>query len=262
MAQAQKWGALLAKHGAEISIVPLLELIAVTRAEQIQAIKNIVLDFDCYQKAIFVSQNAVEFGWRWLEDYWPQLPLGVDYFAVGETTARELQGRGVAVSALTAVETGAMNSESLLCAAELHNLAGQKIVIFRGCGGRGHMGEILRSRGARVDYCELYERHLPEAAREQWTAAFKGEDVWQKQHIIALHSGESLQHYCELLDQLAALPETQKLAVKIRDLPLLLPGERVTQLAQAAGFSKTITAVNATDPSMLEALSHPLTSQG
>jgi uroporphyrinogen-III synthase len=114
IAQAEKWRAQLDAAGIASVLVPLLELRGVSAAEQTRAIKNVVLDFDLYQKAIFVSQNAVDFAMQWLEDYWPQLPVGIEYFAVGETTARHLQQHGIKVSALTAAETGAMNSESLL----------------------------------------------------------------------------------------------------------------------------------------------------
>src|SRR5690606_2690658 len=145
-------------------LAPLLELQPVTDDRQRQSIKNQVINFDLFQKAIFVSQNAVNFALDWLDEYWPQLPVGVEYFAVGETTARALQTHGLRVSALTAAETGAMNSETLLSEPELREVAGEKIIIFRGCGGRGHMGEILRERGAHVSYCELYQRHLPDSA--------------------------------------------------------------------------------------------------
>lgn len=253
-AQAELWSELLMARGVITEIVPLLELRAVSDEEQVQEIKTRVLDFDLYQKAIFVSQNAVEFGLHWLENYWPQLPQGIEYFAVGETTARQLQQQGIRVSALTAIATGAMNSESLLRAPELQNVNGEKIIIFRGCGGRGHMGEILQARGARVDYCELYERLLPEVAQQQLVAAFNDAEKWQYHNVIALHSGESLKNYCQLLEQLKTERATHNVGQKIQALPVLVPGQRVKELAQAAGFVDIILAENATDQSMLMAL--------
>src|SRR5690606_31962632 len=107
------------------------------------------------------------------------------------------------VSALTATESGAMNSETLLRAPELQQVAGEKIIIFRGCGGRGYMGEILRERGAQVSYCELYERKLPGTAKAQLMAAFDDPQQQSLLTSVALHSGESLQYYVDLLAQLA-----------------------------------------------------------
>src|SRR5690554_4237830 len=263
LAQGEPWAKELQQLGARTLLAPLLELQPVTDDQQRQAIKNQIMNFDLYQKAIFVSQNAVNFALSWLDDYWPQLPTGIEYFAVGETTARALQKYGLRVSALTATEAGAMNSETLLREPELQQVAGEKIIIFRGCGGRGYMGEILRERGAHVSYCELYQRHLPESAKAQFAMASDDQSQHEQQNpqvtLVALHSGESLQHYVEVLAQLAndvqasALVENEPVK-KLQALPVLVPGARVADLARAAGFDKVIVAENATDKSMTAAL--------
>ena len=261
LAQAEPWAKDLQQLGASTLLAPLLELQAVADDQRRQAIKNQVMNFDLYQKAIFVSQNAVNFALAWLDDYWPQLPMGIGYFAVGETTARALQKHGLRVSALTATETGAMNSETLLREPELQQVRGEKIIIFRGCGGRGHMGEILRERGAQVSYCELYERHLPQSARTQFAQALDEKNQDSQATVVALHSGESLQHYVEVLAQLTNDVQTSEHAKKLQVLPLLIPGVRVADLARAAGFNKIIMAENATDKRMTAALAaHIFTS--
>src|SRR5690625_6037844 len=58
-AQAQVWCATLAEHGFSSVAVPMLELVPVSSAEQVEALKARVLDFDRYQKVVFVSRNAV-----------------------------------------------------------------------------------------------------------------------------------------------------------------------------------------------------------
>lgn len=247
--QANVWAEQLASLGVVSHAIPVLELVALKSPEQVQAIKNCVLDFDLFQKAIFVSQNAVDFALNWLEDYWPQLPMGIDYFAVGEATARALQARGLKVSALGAAEQGAMNSETLLQAPELQQVAGEKIIIFRGLGGRGLMGEILRERGAQVSYCELYERCLPATAPAALTDFFSSSTVPAHRLAIATHSGESLQLFLQALNQAAVVDQS-----RVRQLPLLVPGERVAALAEAQGFTQVICAENATDKAMTQAL--------
>ena len=123
---------------------------------------TLVLDFDQFDKVIFVSQNAVEHAFNWLHDYWPQLPVGISYFAVGEKTAQALRAQG-----LSAQVASGMTSEALLNLPALTEVWGQKILICRGRGGLPKLGENLHQRGARVRYLELYERLMPSDAQQR-----------------------------------------------------------------------------------------------
>lgn len=248
-AQASVWAEQLEALGFKTTRLNLLEIVPVSSEEKIRAIKNKVLDFDLYQKAIFVSQNAVEFGMQWLDEYWPQLPIGIDYFAVGATTAKKLADYHVTVTDLAVSGNGGMTSEDLLRAPGLQQVDGDKIVIFRGCGGRGHMAEELRKRGAWVDYCELYERCLPVHANEQLRNLCNDIAQTPLQYLFSVHSGESLENLLGLIDEYS--PRHQE---KLRALPLLVPSQRIAAAAQAAGFNNTICAENATDAAMTDAL--------
>lgn len=248
--QAGPWCRLLEAEGAEAISIPLLELVPVTEPDQIRAIKNQILDFDLYQKAIFVSQNAVAHGMAWLESYWPQLPTGIEYFAVGAATARALADFGIQASDAG----GAMNSETLLEAEELtaERVTNQRILIFRGLGGRPHLGEVLSARGAQVDYSELYQRLVPKGAADQLKKASLPLTAEPSRQIVALHSGESLHNYQKALEQIAF--EDSPIAEALANSALLVPGARVAQLARELGFKKIFQAENATDTSMLAAL--------
>jgi len=245
-AQAEPWAERLRTMGAQASVISLLEIVPVSAEAQIRAIKNRILDFDLYSKAIFVSQNAVEYGFEWLENYWPQLPYGIDFFAVGETTASQLHTRGVKVTDLAQSQTGAMTSETLLQSPALQSVAGEKIIIFRGLGGRPHIGEVLRERGAHVDYCELYERLLPaESARAFESLLTLGPD----NVIVVLHSGEALENLQKIVRQVTVKP-----AATMVNIVLLVPSQRILALAKAAGFTRVSAAQNATEASMLQGL--------
>lgn len=77
------------------------------------------------------------------------------YYAVGPGTAAYAAKRlNVAVSCPTFVH----QSESVLGFAELQQLDKQNWLIIRGEGGREVLANALRSRGASVDYWELYRR--------------------------------------------------------------------------------------------------------
>ncbi len=249
-AQAKAWARSLEAQGARVGMAPLMALEPVTDAAAKQAIKQCILDFDRYQKAIFVSQNAVAYAFDWLEDYWPQLPIRVEYYGVGERTARALETRQVPVTAWQS--DGPMNSEALLTAPELQSVADQRIVIFRGVGGRGVMAETLRERGARVDYCELYERHCPADAASTLSRAL--DNFPERPVIVALHSGETLDNYHQIQRQLSPA-HLRRLA----EASLLVPGERVAERARTLGYPRVLKAENATDPSMLAALKQAAT---
>lgn len=252
LAQAASWAQALGERGVDARCVPVLVLEALTDDAERQAIKNCIVDVDLYQKAIVVSRNAVDFAMEWLDAWWPQLPTGIEWFAVGKTTAEALAAHGIAVSALEQASDGAMTSETLLQAEALQQVAGEKIVIFRGQGGRGHMGEILRARGASVDYCELYRRAVPPEAAAS-LATLIGEQRWQPD-LVAVHSGESLQHFMQILTEVSVLTGEPLLADNWRQVALMVPGERVAALATDAGFKQVVVAENATDHAMTRAL--------
>lgn len=241
--QGLPWSEQLRALGAEVECIPLLDIRPLRKPEEQQAIKNGVLELDRYQKVIFVSQNAVEYGCDWIENYWPQLPIGVAFFAVGETTARQLLARDFPVTDLASSQTGAMTSEALLQAPGLQQVAGERILIMRGQGGRPQMGQVLAERGAQVDYCELYQRCLPESAAANFASLASSAN--HQPVIITLHSGEALENLK------IVLAERQSV---LNHCYLLLPSERVLELARAAGLTRVTAAQNATDACMLQGL--------
>ncbi len=251
-AQAEPWAARLRDLGATTEVASLLEIVPVSESAQIQAIKNCILDLDLYRKAIFVSQNAVEHGFDWIDRYWPQLPIGVDFFAVGETTAKQLQVRGAQVTDLAQSQSGAMTSEALLQSPALQKVAGEKIVIFRGLGGRPHIGEVLSARGAQVSYCELYERVLPNESIQKFAAILSplfNKSYLTKRLVLVLHSGEALANLQKILRDLS-----QDAHAIMANVYLLVPSQRILELAEAAGFIHVFAAQNATEASMLQGL--------
>lgn len=249
--QAEKWRQLLEEQGAATLSVPLMAITPLESEAERQQIKNKVMDFDHYRHAIFVSQNAVHYGGEWLLDYWPQWPIDTRFYAVGSATAKALQALDCDVVAATTPDApalGTMNSEALLALPELQQVAGDKILIFRGQGGRPLLAQTLTERGAQVEYCELYSRTCPAQAQAQMLNSdfASGATLPREQDWVALHSGEALQNWYDLIVA-AKRPEWL-------EQPLLLPGVRVAEQAQALGFSRWVEAANASDQTMLESL--------
>ncbi|QFT53154.1 uroporphyrinogen-III synthase [Microbulbifer sp. THAF38] len=234
--QADTWDALLCAEGATVDSIPMLAIAPLTEGTAQQAIKKRILDFDQVDFAIFVSQNAVRYAVDWLEDYWPQIPQGPRYFAIGAATAKALLARGISC------EHGGehMNSEDLLAQPALQEISEQRVLIFRGAGGRTLIGDTLRARGARVDYCELYRRCLPTNAPADLAQYAFAPDA------ITVHSGETLANLHTCIER--------SNCERLLQAALICPSARVAEQARALGFTHAYTALNAGDSAMLEAL--------
>lgn len=216
---------------------PVMEIRPITPLGPIS--RQQVMDLNLYQFAIFVSQNAVQYGCDLIEQFWPQVPLGVTFVAVGSATADALAGRGLLAEAPTA----AMDSEGVLALASLQQVEQQRVIIFKGEAGRTTLAETLAERGARVDNCELYARSHCTAA----VAALRDGNFGLELNDTTLaYSGHSV----ELIHQtLLAARRTELLKQ-----PLVVPGKRVAAVAGELGFEQVRTAQNATDQAMLAAL--------
>lgn len=215
---------------------PLLELLALSELPPPQ--RQLLLDLDRYQHVIFVSGNAVRFGMACIEDYWPQLPVGLAWYAIGDATAVLLHGFGIEV-----VTPGKlMTSEGLLAVPPLQAVAGQRILIIKGEGGRATLREELLRRGATVDELACYRRACPDLPAGQLAASLH---EWRID-LVMISSGEGLAN----LQALLRWPET----TKFTPICVIVPSERIARLAQKAGFGQVVTAENASDVAMLHAL--------
>ncbi|BFM09342.1 uroporphyrinogen-III synthase [Halioxenophilus aromaticivorans] len=236
-AQARSTCAALVQLGLQPWSQPVMEIHPL--AELAPANRTMVMDLDLYQVAIFISQNAVRHGVAAIEAFWPQVPLGVAFLAVGNATARALQQAGI----LAEAPQVAMDSEALLALPVLAEVEQQRIIIFKGVGGRTELADTLSARGARVDNCPLYER---KACTEAATALAQSDFGLMPNDCTLAYSGESIQ-----------LIHTALQAAQRRELlarTTIVPGPRVAAIAQELGFSRVIQAQNATDPAMLAAL--------
>jgi uroporphyrinogen-III synthase len=238
--QAHIWARQLRELGAVVTVQPMLVIKPLTDGGPTASIADTIRRFDEFQKVIFISQNAVVYGVEWLSRYWPRLPRGIAFFAIGATTASSLESKNVSVQFAGI----SMNSEALLELAAMQSVDRQKILIFRGRGGRDHLGNLLGKRGARVQYCELYQRMLPSPQVQTLSPGFyKSAPLIP---ITTVHSGETL------INLMKVVVPSQLTWLKKQ--PLLTPGERVAAIAAGAGFTEVIIARNATHKGMTEAL--------
>jgi uroporphyrinogen-III synthase len=182
------------------------------------SLDSIHATLDRYDIAIFISANAVEYGVP-APNIWPAKLLTL---APGPGTASALAATGIADVRIPA---STYDSEGMLALPELREVDGKHIVIFRGDGGRGDLGETLRVRGARVTYVECYRRAVPATG-----AAGLSEVLSEgRAQALTLTSSEGLDNLCTLLDA----DDLQKL----RQIPTFVPHPRIAEHARKRGFA-------------------------
>lgn len=234
--QAAELAASLAAAGYPAYCLPLIELQPLLELPPAQ--RALVLALDHYQHIIFISGNAVRFGMSVIGDYWPQLPVGLYWYAIGEATARMLGEYGV-----EAITPGAaMTSEGLLAHSKLQAVQGQRILIIKGEGGRATLAEELSRRGGTVDELACYRRTCPGYTPEEVAGKLS---QWQI-GLVMISSGEGLANLLALLSP----QET----TNFTGITLLVPSARIAGLARQAGFDQVVIAENASDGAMLRAL--------
>lgn len=115
------------------------------------------------------------------------------------------------------------DSEHLLTASKLFDVAGKCVRIIRGQSGRELLAETLRSRGADVDYLSVYERTLPLYRADEVDALLAS---WRagKVNVVTVMSVATLDNLLALLPE-DALPMLAR-------TPLVTPADRVIKQVQ------------------------------
>jgi uroporphyrinogen-III synthase len=188
--------------------------------------------------AIYTSTNAVE-----AAAAQGPLPHASRTAAVGRATERALAALGVAVDA----RPESANSEGLLALPEFGAVAGSRVLIVKGRGGRDLMRQRLGERGAEVTEVALYERRVADPGPAS-LAALRAALELGPDCCVAVTSEEILAAL------LRVVPAAD--ARGLRDVALVVPGERVARAARDShGWRGPVfVAATAEDAAMLDAL--------
>ncbi|MGD0489976.1 MAG: uroporphyrinogen-III synthase [Steroidobacteraceae bacterium] len=233
--QAAPLSRLFEAAGATTARLPAIDIrpLADTRtlAARLGAIENFGL-------IIFASANAVRYGAALL-DQRRDLPLA----AIGPATARALNQAGYRVSVQP---LDGFDSESLLRHAELSSIAGRRVLLVKGEGGRGLLEQELTRRGAVLTLAEVYRRECAAPAAEELRALesrFERHEI----HVITATSAE-------IGGNLLALA-TPALRRQFDAAHWLVPSARVADLLRQAGLKGPIVrAASAEDQDLVAAV--------
>jgi len=217
-------------------------LIDIQPGEQLKRLESDLFNFDII---IAVSQHAALATDTYLKQYSQTWPIKPTYIAVGQKTAHVLSNATQQKVHYPEIS----DSEHLLQHDELQAVTGKRILILRGNGGRELIFDTLTTKGAIVEYREVYKRE---------NLAFRSDllvPIWQNDQIkqLVITSSGQLSYF------VSQLSEQQK--NWLFTLHLYVPSERIAQQAREVGFQVVTNTFSASNKVLLAALRPSETGQ-
>ena len=218
--QAGSLCAAIRARGANAECIPVMLIEPLPASAELT---GIIDQLESFSLAFFVSANAVHFGLAAVcaRRTWPAT-LAVA--TVGPGSERALKAAGF--DTVIAPHSG-FDSEAVLAlpAFSTAAVAGRRVVIFRGNGGRDLLGDTLAQRGATVRYAACYRRRVPESGAARLVELADAIDA------IVLTSSEGVGNLASMLGS-----DIQRL----HHVPIVSPHPRICARARAAGFDTVV----------------------
>jgi len=203
--------------GAETLVLPMIEREPLPETPERRAT---ILGLDEFSHVIAVSPYAARLLLEELDTWWPQLPVGLNWYGVGAGTAKALAEYGLKPRK----PDEGWTSEALLKLPSLARLDNERVLVARGEEGRELIRKTLEVRGARVTIMPLYRRYCPDYTTAQVHSAL---NQFKPDAVIAL-SGETLNNLIALCANCSH---------NLYDSPVIVPARRIADQARAAGFN-------------------------
>jgi uroporphyrinogen-III synthase len=144
---------------------------------------------------------------------------------IGKSSERELARHGIHDVISPPLR---FDSEALLELPELIDVAGKRVIIFRGDGGRELLGDTLIARGARIDYLSCYRRGKPQTDPAPLLK------LWEQGRLdaVTLTSSEGLRNFFDMVGRLGQ--------AWLRKTPAFVPHARIAEQARVLGLFNVI----------------------
>ncbi|MEM8594069.1 MAG: uroporphyrinogen-III synthase [Pseudomonadota bacterium] len=239
--QARETQTYFAQHHIDSTVLPVLAIESILDQASVDAC---LAGLNDCRHVIFISANAAHAGMKQLNAAGLSCANNTIMWAIGEATAKALTGYGVSAR----VAQGSYNSEALLSDSLLHNVAEQRVLIFRGEGGRQHLAQVLRERGAVVDYCEVYRR----VATSPEPGGLRTLIEQQQSLALLLMSVESV-------DAFERYAINEGVLDTCKALPVLAPGPRIQGALTSRGYQRIVAAERANLDCLCTALKQLIT---
>ncbi|MEC5384277.1 uroporphyrinogen-III synthase [Uliginosibacterium sp. H3] len=227
--------------GAAPLFFPVIDIVPLADLSELQALAN---RLDHYDIAFFVSANAVEQTLAVIpRAAWP---ASVRIATVGPGSARALQAQGFGEIMLPASR---FDSEGVLDLPGMQAtaIAGKRVLVLRGNGGRELLAQTLVERGAQVDVVSTYERRRAATAPAELLTCFAADGL----AAISFTSSEGAHNFVEHLR--GAEGGDVLVGELFRTLPCFVPHPRIAEVLRALGV-QNIVLTGAGDAALIEAL--------
>jgi len=202
----------------------LLPVLEITDVKDLNPLIDLISRLDEFDWAIFVSPNAVNKAMQLIGKQ-RILPPYIRFSAVGKGSADALKHYGVN-EVLVPVEH--FDSEALLQQEQLQDMAGKRVVIFRGNGGRELLGDTLIQRGASLEYAECYQRRKPDIDTTSLLSAWMQGEI----HAVIITSSEGLHNLFDIIGKLG-----QQL---LKSTPVFTVHERIARTVKKLELRKIV----------------------
>jgi uroporphyrinogen-III synthase len=245
--ESQRLAALIREAGGVPLLYPAIEILDAPDPGALDAVIDKLDDFDL---AIFISPSAVDKAMTRIAAR-RALPMRLRCAAIGPGGVRALQRFGVAEVIAPDAYARRYDSESLLASKFMQSVAGRRMVIFRGDGGRDLLGATLTARGATVEHVTCYRRGKPSFDAAPLIRAWVNNEV----AAVIVTSSEGLRNF---YDRLGVAGQAA-----MRQTPVVVPHPRIAAAARELGMTRVVESASASgDEALVQTLIHALQVSG
>ena len=153
--------------------------------------------------------------------------------AVGEATAAVLNEIKLSSTSYEVLQPTIANNEGMLAMPEIESLqAGDKLLVWRGLGGRRLLVDTLQARGVHIDSIAWYERKMPVdalAQYQEWLVPLLAQQSLQQtisvqplKPIVIVSSGTAFEHWESIV---RAVAEQGLESISNQDMTIITPLE-------------------------------------
>ena len=219
--QAVELAAQISAANGKPVIFPVLEILDTA---DLAPLYDLIDRLDAVDMAIFISPNAVNKAMNLIKSR-RTLPATMQIAAIGRGSSRELKHFGIVK---IIAPTARFDSENLLEMPDLQDVAGKRIVIFRGDGGRELLGDTLTQRGALIEYAECYRRSRPNVSAGNLLRQWSRNEI----NAVTITSSEGLRNLYDMLGKLGRQ--------WLKTTPVFVPHDRILDVAHELGLEYAV----------------------